>query len=63
MIATKTKIDISGVKVPEKLNDVYFRAKKTRKTKKGDGDIFEKTDEVVDWLCLMKPVVFVLFWC
>ena len=45
VIATKTKIDISKVEVPEKFNDVYFRAKKKRKTKKGEGDIFERDDE------------------
>merc|ERR1712227_1183772 len=40
MLATSTKIDVSGVEVPNKINDQYFaRLKKT--TKKEDGDISE----------------------
>lgn len=41
VIATSTKLDISGVKIPDNINDGYFkRAKKTRRKAKGDGDIF-----------------------
>lgn len=40
-IVTSTKIDISGVKVPEKINDKYFKRPKQERKKKGDGDIFQ----------------------
>ena len=43
VIATSTKIDVSGVAVPANVNDAYFtRAKATKKTEEG---IFEQTKE------------------
>lgn len=48
VIVTSTVLDISNVKVPEHIDDKYFRAKKDKsaKGKKGDGgDIFEKKVE------------------
>lgn len=47
VIATKTKLDVSSVKVPETLNDAYFnRQKQDRKNrKKESGEIFAKTKE------------------
>ena len=45
IIATSTKIDISSVQLPEKLNDDYFRRQRPKRAKKGDGDIFTKTKE------------------
>jgi large subunit ribosomal protein L6e len=45
IIATKTVVDVSSVKVPESVNDAYFaRAKVDNKAKK-EGDIFEKKKE------------------
>jgi len=45
LLATKTSIDVSAVKVPEHINDAYFkRAKKAAKAKK-EGDIFEAKKE------------------
>jgi large subunit ribosomal protein L6e len=42
LIATSTTLDVSSVKVPEKINDSYFRrARATKKPVKKDGDIFE----------------------
>merc|ERR1711994_1192216 len=42
VIATKTKIDISVVTVPETLNDDYFRRSKAKKVSHGEGEIFEQ---------------------
>merc|ERR1719348_2941773 len=39
VIATKTKLDVSGVKVPENVNDAYF-ARVKAEGKKKEGDIF-----------------------
>merc|ERR1712179_441310 len=44
IIATKTKIDISSVKVPENIDDAYFARVKAEKSKKG-GDIFDAKKE------------------
>lgn len=41
VIATKTKIDLSGLKVPEHIDDAYFRRFSAKKApKKGDASIF-----------------------
>jgi large subunit ribosomal protein L6e len=46
LIATSTKVSISSVKLPEKLNDDYFRhAKAAKKQAKKEGDIFEAKKE------------------
>ncbi|XP_066977032.1 large ribosomal subunit protein eL6 isoform X2 [Macrobrachium rosenbergii] len=49
LIATATKLDISGLEIPKYINDKYFRrSKKPSKSKKEEGDIFEKkTDKYV----------------
>jgi len=49
VIATKTKIDISGVKVPDHINDQYFKRPKKSAKKSTEPDIFasKKTDYVV----------------
>merc|ERR1712107_570092 len=44
VIATKTKLDVSGVKVPESINDEYF-ARVKAEGKKKEGDIFETKKE------------------
>ena len=46
LLATSTSIDVSGVKVPEKLNDEYFRrVRAAKKQPKKEGDIFEAKKE------------------
>merc|ERR1712003_287002 len=41
MIATSTKLDISGIAIPAKVNDAYF--KRTKVAKKSEEGIFEQT--------------------
>ena len=48
LLTTSTKLDISSVKVDDKINDEYFRRIKAdsgKKTAKKDGDIFEAKKE------------------
>merc|ERR1712241_729429 len=50
LLATKTKVDVSGVAIPEHVNDAYFKraaaAKKAAAAAgKKDGDIFEAKKE------------------
>jgi len=45
-IATKTKVDISKVKLPERLTDGLFKRKKQKKQKPHDGEIFNTAKEV-----------------
>jgi len=49
VIATKTKIDVSGVKIPDHVNDDYFRRTNFKTPKKDDNDLFAsgKTEYVV----------------
>ena len=44
VIATQTKVDISTVRVPDNLNDAYF--KRTKPDKKSTGDIFSDSKKV-----------------
>jgi len=45
LLATSTKIDVSGVKVPDTVNDKYFARIKAEKTAKKEGDIFDAKKE------------------
>merc|ERR1719228_2010089 len=46
VIATKTQLDIKGVKVPDRVNDEYFKRQKLKKPKHTEGDIFNTKKEV-----------------
>jgi len=45
LLATKTKLDIASVKVPESIDDAYFKRAKKAKAGKKEGDIFESKKE------------------
>merc|ERR1712110_94898 len=45
LLATSTKIDVSGVKVPDNINDKYFARIKAEKSAKKEGDIFDAKKE------------------
>jgi len=45
VIGTQTKIDISDVKLPENINDEYFRRHRQKRAKKEEGDIFQTKKE------------------
>ena len=60
VIATSTKIDISGVKIPDNVNDAYFkRAKAAKKTEEG---IFEQTQEKYTVSFFFNLRTFFNFW-
>merc|ERR1712001_652733 len=44
LLATSTKVDVSGVKIPANLNDEYFR-RAPKKANNKEGDIFESKKE------------------
>ncbi|XP_064612617.1 large ribosomal subunit protein eL6-like [Liolophura sinensis] len=45
VIATKTKLDISKMNLPERVNDQYFKRTKLQKHKKPEGEFFETKKE------------------
>merc|ERR1712061_509372 len=45
LLATQTSINVTGVKVPETINDDYFKRAKAPKGKKEGGDIFTQKKE------------------
>lgn len=60
VIATQTKIDVSSVKLPENINDVYFRRERKKRAKKEEGDIFQSKKEVKH---AKLSIIFVAYSC
>lgn len=47
IIATSTKLDLTGVKLPEHIGDEYFKRNRQKRAKKEEGDIFSTKKEVI----------------
>merc|ERR1712105_364710 len=45
VIATKTRLDISKVDIPERVNDEYFKRVQNKKQKPAEGEIFDTKKE------------------
>jgi large subunit ribosomal protein L6e len=45
VIATKTRVNLKGVTIPEHINDAYFKRADKKKARKTEGDIFAKQEE------------------
>lgn len=45
VIATKTRVNLKGVSIPEHINDAYFKRADKKKARKTEGDIFAKQVE------------------
>merc|ERR1712115_541796 len=45
LLATSTKVDVSGVSIPENIDDKYFARVKAEKAAKKEGDIFDAKKE------------------
>lgn len=46
MIATRTRLNLKTVKIPQKLSDNYFKRIKPKRPKKEEGDIFAVKEDV-----------------
>merc|ERR1711966_355882 len=46
VIGTATKVDVSGVKLPENVNDAFFKKPKTQKKK--DDELFYEKESTID---------------
>jgi len=44
-IATKTKIDLGAIAIPEHLNDAYFKRPKKERKQKTEGEFFQEKKE------------------
>lgn len=62
VIATSTKVDISGVNV-EKFDDKYFTKEVQKKKKKGEGEFFEAENEVGLLILMVFCGEFLLYFC
>lgn len=56
VIATKTKLDVSKVAIPDHVNDDYFKKKVEKKPEGAEGSIFATGKSVISNFSILRPI-------